>query len=182
MRSKGIIQGKSAWKNPPAGAVTAALAVLLVYAATISPARAACTPTCAVTETTKINWGTLQKPSSGSVTYVVHSDGSADSGTATLLYGTPTRGQYTLTRTGGTSGCSSTTVDVQNVSTGDAGVTLGSWKGTILAAENSLPYTLNGQYPSTSGTTAYLGATATITSSATNHQLSPSFDIVCTIQ
>jgi hypothetical protein len=163
-------------------AVTSVAALFICFYA-VTPVWAACVATCAVTETTKLGFGTLQKPASGSVTYIVNPNGSAASGTATLLYGTSARGQYKATRTGSTSGCTGTTYNVQNVSTGNAGITLGTWQGFISSTLRSLPFTSSAVYPATSpGTTFYIGATATITSSATTGAFSPSYDIVCTIQ
>ena len=155
-------------------------AVILLCAGMPSFAWAACVATCAVTETTKLDFSTLQQPSSGSVTYTVAPDGTAASGTATVLYGTAVRGQYKATRTGSTTGCTGTTYDVQSVSSGNAGVTLGTWKGRV-TANASLPMTL-GTFPATTGTTFFIGATATITSSATTGSFAPSYNVVCTIQ
>jgi hypothetical protein len=148
-----------------------------------SPVFAVCGSTCAVTEIDKLSFSTLQKPAAGSVTYTVPPDGSATSGSATVLYGTALRGQYNAVRTSSVSGCTGTTYDVQNVSTGNAGVSLGTWQGYINSATQSLPYTTSGVYPAlVTGNRFYIGATATVTSSATSGSFSPSYDIVCTIQ
>jgi hypothetical protein len=151
--------------------------------AVIFPAWAACVATCAVTESVKLAFATLEKPAAGSVTYAIAPDTGTASGTATLLYGTSARGQYTLTRTGVTTGCANTTVSVANVSTGNAGITLGTWLGYYNngGATLALPWTRN-VFPATTGTPWGLGATATIDSSATTGSFSPTFDLSCTIQ
>ncbi len=149
------------------------------------PVWAACSATCAVTETTKLNFATLEKPAAGSVNYTIAPNTGSGSGTATVLYGTVARGVYTLTRTGATTGCASVTVSVANVSTGDAGITLSSWTGYFNSGGSilSLPWNRAGVYPALSpGTPFNLGATVTVTSSANTGAITPSFDLSCTIQ
>jgi hypothetical protein len=55
--------------------------------------------TYTVTQNQQLNFGTLQKPSSGSQTWTVSTSGST-SGTGTLLYGIPANGDYTIKCTG----------------------------------------------------------------------------------
>ena len=135
------------------------------------------------TQVTQLKWPTLGKPASGSRTYIIHADGTADTGTGTKLYGTSSRGQYTLTKSGNGGGVHSITIDIQNINSGNANVTLSNFTGvyngiTITSFPRSgLPKPVNG-----AGTTLYLGATATYTGSVPVGGLTPSFNIVVTYQ
>lgn len=157
------------------------IAVALVYVCMASTALAA--ESCTITENTTLAFGGLQKPGSGSETYTIPADGGSPTGTGTLLYGTPIRGKYTLKKTGSGGGFTSITIDIQNVSTGNANVTLGSFTGDYNgSAVASFPATGLAKPATGAGTTHYLGATATYNSSAPVGSLTPSFDIVVTYQ
>lgn len=161
----------------------AMIVVFIVTIALISPAWAACAAVCnAISETTKLTFPTLEKPAAGSVTYTIPADGGAASGSATVLYGSGTRGSYLYVSRFSTAECASTSYSVANVSSGNAGVTYSGWE-IYTAASHNMPYTENGVYPATApGTARYIGATITITSSATTGAFSPSYDLVCSIQ
>ncbi len=84
--------------------------------------------TFSATEVTKLTFGVLQKPTSGTQTFTIDSQGPT-SGTGTVLYGTPTPGQYTLTCTGTCTG--TVTLDVQNINSGNANVTISNFQGIL---------------------------------------------------
>jgi hypothetical protein len=162
---------------------TFSMAISLLLAVVFLPsAWAACVATCAVTEAAKMDFATVEKPSSGSVTYTIAADTGATSGTAVVLYGTAARGAYTATRTGVTTGCTGTTFTVNNANTGDAGITLGTFKVSYNGGgQRASPSTLAGTYPATTGTVFRIGGTATYTSSANTGAITPSLDVTCTI-
>lgn len=131
-----------------------------------------------ITENTQLDFGTLAKPAAGSETFTITTSNTT-SGTGTLLFGTSSRGSYQITR--GAFSSSPVELDIQNVNTGSAALTLdgftGSWGGTTI---NSFPAS-GLTAPNTGiGTTLLLGATATYTSAITNGTLTPTFDIVLT--
>jgi hypothetical protein len=152
-------------------------AVQLLLLALIWPATALRATAQVLTEVTQLNFGALEIPAAGSVTATLSVTG-AFSGTATQLYGTVSGGRYTITR--GTLGTGTITLDIQNVSTGNAAVTLtdftGRWGTTPIA---SFPQSGLGR-PSVGGTTLRIGATLTFDSSVNPSTINPSFDIVMT--
>lgn len=132
----------------------------------------------ALTQNTQLVFGALQKPSSGSQTFTVSTAG-ATSGTGTRLYGTSSAGSYNITR--GSLGNGTITLNIQNISTGSAAVTLGSftgkWGNTTVASFPTSGLTRPG---GGAGTVLLLGATLTYTSAVSAGSLSPTFDIVLT--
>ena len=159
----------------------AALAAVLFYVGMTAPALAV--ESCTITEVTQVKFGTLQKPSSGSQTFIVRADGTAPGGTGTLLYGTSARGQYTLKKTGSGGGFTTVTIDIQNISTGNANVSLSAFTGVYGGTTiSSFPKSGLAKPASGGGTTLYLGSTATYNSSVPTGSLTPSFDIVVTYQ
>lgn len=132
----------------------------------------------ALTQNAQLAFGPLQKPSSGSQTFTISTAG-ATSGTGTRLYGTSSAGSYNITR--GSLGRGTITLDIQNISTGSAAVTLGSftgkWGNTTVA---SFPTSGLARPGGGGGTTLLLGATLTYTSAVSTGSLSPTFDIVLT--
>jgi hypothetical protein len=147
----------------------------------VSPARAV--ESCTITTNAALTFGTLGNPASGSNTYTISASGAAASGTGTLLYGTTSRGQYTLKKTGNGGNFSTITIDIQNINTGSANVSLGSFRGVYGgAAINSFPASGLAKPGTGQGTTLYLGATATYNSSVGAGSMTPSFDIVVVYQ
>lgn len=133
-----------------------------------------------ISQTTQLNFATLTKPSSGSQNLTV-STSNGVSGTGTVLIGTPVAGVYQITR--GSLGTGTITIDIQNINSGSAAVTLNSFKGlwgnntTI----NSFPTSGLTRPAGGGGTTLKLGATVTYTSSVpAGTVITPSFDIVLT--
>lgn len=132
-----------------------------------------------ITQSTQLNFATLTKPSSGSQNLTV-STSNGVSGTGTVLIGTPVAGVYQITR--GSLGNSTITLDIQNISSGSAYVTLsaftGLWGNTTL---NSFPASGLTRPRGGAGTTLKVGATVTYTSSVpAGTVITPSFDIVLT--
>jgi hypothetical protein len=146
----------------------------------ISPAFSVETVT--ITEVQQLKFATLAKPTSGSQAKTVPRDGSAPTGTGTILFGTWSRGQYTIKRSGSGSS-SSCTIDIQNISSGNANLTIGTFLGNYNGSNvNSFPASGLARPATGSGTTLFLGATATYNSSIPKGTYAPSFDIVVTLQ
>ncbi|MES2906892.1 MAG: DUF4402 domain-containing protein [Pseudomonadota bacterium] len=141
-----------------------------------------CAESITITEVQQFRFATLAKPGSGSQTLTVPRDGSAPTGTGAILYGTSSRGQYNIKRTG--SGSSTTcTIDIQNISSGNANLTIGSFLGNYNGSNiNSFPASGLARPSNGTGTTLYLGATATYNSSIPKGTYTPSFDIAVTLQ
>lgn len=158
------------------------LAAVALFLCLLQPYAAHAVEDCTISENVAFEFATLEKPS-GSKTYVIDASGGADSGTGTLLYGATARGSYKLKKSGGGGGFTSVTIDIQNVSTGNANLTLtnftGNYGGTAIASfpAAGLPKPASG-----GGTTLYLGATATYNGSVPIGALTPTFDIVVTYQ
>jgi hypothetical protein len=133
-----------------------------------------------ISETTRMNWGTVGIPSSGSQYLTLSPSNSSVTGTGHVLLGTPSRGVYNIRGVGG--GSTSITIDISNVSTGSSYLTLDSFTGIYSSVNiNSFPSpTL--PLPSPSGTPLYLGARATMTSSLSPGALHPTFDVVVIVQ
>ncbi len=159
--------------------------VLLAVLAVISgilialPAWAAFTVSAA--ETTRMDFGTIAKPASGSQYLDLSAANSALTGTGSKLFGTASRGVYTLTKKGGGAG-TSMTLDISNVSTGSAALTfsnfIGIYQGITISSFPSSPQSLPATAP---GTPFYLGVRETVTSAIGVGALSPTFDLVITI-
>lgn len=153
----------------------------------VSPVFAACqaNDTATATEVRKLAIGVLQIPASGSETCIVAGTSGANScsgaSTGTKIYGTIASGRYQLVRdnTEGTTACT-ITIDVQNISSGNANVTLGNVTGTYAgtALVGSPPW--SGLARPATGRTLYLGMTATYDNNVPVGTLAPSFDIVVT--
>jgi hypothetical protein len=164
---------------PPAKMFLFAIAAL-GGASLVSPAF--CAETVTITEVQQLKFATLAKPSSGSQAKTVPRDGSSPTGTGTILFGTWSRGQYTIKR-GGSGSSSSCTIDIQNISSGNANLTIGTFLGNYNGSNvNSFPASGLARPATGAGTTLYLGATATYTSAVSIGTLTPSFDIVVTLQ
>lgn len=135
-----------------------------------------------ISQVTQLQFGALSKPAAGSQTYTIPANGGAATGTGTLLFGTVMRGQYTLKAKGTGGGFTSYTIDIQNIVSGNANLTInaftGDYNGTAIASfpRTGLPKA------SVAGTTLYLGATASYNSSIPIATIAPSFDIVVTLQ
>lgn len=159
-------------------------AFLLAFFLSVSmntPVFAACQAgdTATATEVTKLNWAALQVPG-GSTTYTVSGTGGADSGTGTKLYGATARGRYNVVRDN-TEGSSCTiTIDIVNVASGNANLTITGWTGNYNGSNlvGAPPWT--GLARPVKGKTLYLGATATYNGSVPVGALTPSFDIQVT--
>lgn len=170
------------WRSGISFLTTAGLCIFLT-----APVFAACqaNDTATATEVRKLAIEVLQVPPSGSQTCVVAGTSGANScsgaSTGTKIYGTIASGRYQLVRdnTEGTTACT-ITIDVQNISSGNANVTLGSITGTYAGTALSGSPPWSGLARPGAGRTLYLGATATYNSSVPVGTLAPSFDIVVT--
>jgi hypothetical protein len=129
-----------------------------------------------ITQTTQLQFGQLAKPASGSHNFTLNTT-NGTSGTGVLLSGTPLSGVYQITR--GSFGPGTVTINVNNINSGNANLTLGSftgdWGGTAIA---SFPRSGLSRPAGGPGTTLRLGATVTYTSSIPVGTITPSFDIV----
>ena len=127
-----------------------------------------------ITEIQQLDFGILQTASAGSESITVPRDGSAATGTGTVLSGTPARGQFTITGSAGTS----IDIDIQNVSTGSSELTLDTFQG-IYDGGNINVFPQGGLGVPGAGKTLYLGAKLTYTNLITDGStFNPSFDIV----
>jgi hypothetical protein len=125
----------------------------------------------------QLNWGTLQIPAA-STTFTVSGTTGATSGTGTLLFGSPGRGQYTISAgSSSESHCNTLTINVAPTNCVAPGCTLGTWTGSYngTALSGAPPWT--GLAMPATGKTLYLGATATYTSAATAGTYAPTFTI-----
>ncbi|MCP5246902.1 MAG: DUF4402 domain-containing protein [Burkholderiales bacterium] len=135
-----------------------------------------------ITEQTQLSFAQLEIPVSGSETITIDPGTGSYSGTGTVQIGVPTAGSYKIKRSGN-GPSTSCTIDIQNINSGDAALTINNFTGvydtTTIASfpRSELPKPSGGQ-----GTTLYLGATAQYTSSVPTGTLTPSFDIVVTLQ
>lgn len=130
-----------------------------------------------LSETNQLAFGALEIPAAGSVTATLSATGTY-SGTAVRLYGTTSRGRYSITR--GTLGTGTITLDIQNISTGNPNVTLSNFTGRW-GATNIATFPRSGlARPAIAGTVLQLGATLTFNNSVSVTALTPSFDIVLT--
>src|SRR5262245_49386982 len=80
-----------------------------------------------ISDTTKMDFATIAIPSSGSQNLVLNPSSSAETGTGTRLYGVPSRGVYSLKRSG--NGNNSITIDIMNIISGSANLTLDAFTG-----------------------------------------------------
>jgi hypothetical protein len=159
---------------------------LAVFAAMICaiialPARqafpaASCTTTPTAAQVSQLKWGTLQIPAA-STTYTVSGTTGATSGTGTLIYGTPARGQYTIGKNGNENKCSTLTINVTSANCVAPGCTLSNWTGNYNGANLVGGPPWSGLTMPGTGKTLYLGATATYTGSATAGSFTPTFTI-----
>jgi hypothetical protein len=100
------------------------------------------------------------------------------SGTGTLLYNIPARGQYTISAgSSSETHCSTLTINVTPSNCVAPGCTLSAWTGEYngVALSGAPPWT--GLALPAAGKTLYLGATATYTSAATAGSYIPTFTI-----
>jgi hypothetical protein len=131
----------------------------------------------ALTEVSRLDFGTIGIPPGGSATLTIHPTNSMPTGTATILYGMTNRGQYKLVLSG-TGPETSMTLDISSVSPGSGHLTLANFTGIYNSTSiNSFP---SGTLPlpaTGAGTVLYLGATATLNAGQSPGNASPSFDI-----
>ncbi len=133
-------------------------------------------------EITRLSWGTLAIPSSGSVYVDVHANNTSPSGTGSVLFGAPGRGQYNLTLSEPDTS-TSMTLDIHSVVPGSPNLTLGSFEaiyGSTLIT--SFPATGLPLPDSGTGTPLYIGARATVTSAQIPATINPTFNIDITLQ
>ena len=156
-------------------------AFLFVFCMVTIPVAAFAAESVQITEQTEMNFAQVEIPTSGSKTIIINASTGAYSGTGTVQTGTPARGQYKL-RLSGSGSSTSSTIDVQNISSGNAAVTISTFTGNYNGAAISIPQSGLTKPAGGGGTTLYLGATATYTSSVPVGAITPSFDVVVTLQ
>jgi hypothetical protein len=130
-----------------------------------------------ITQNSELTFGSMQIPG-GSVTDIISTAG-AQSGTGTLLSGTPTAGDYTIKCTGGGTNCTQTMTLSASATTCTGLTGLSAWQGNYNngATTGALPF--SGLAALGNGGTAdfKLGATATYTSSVTEGTCTPTLSI-----
>ena len=138
--------------------------------------------TITITEITQLDFSKLDIPASGSQTIIINPSSGGYSGSGTVQSGSPARGEYKIILSG-TGSSTSITIDIQNISSGSAQLTVdqftGDYGGTFI---NSFPRSGLTKPVTSPGTTLYLGATAQYSSGVSEGNLVPSFDIVVTLQ
>ena len=136
----------------------------------------------AITEKDQLDFAQLSIPTAGSENIIINPTTGGFSGTGSVQIGTPTRGKYKL-RLSGSGSSTSATIDIQNISSGSSAVTISNFTGYYGGSSiGSLPQSGLSKPLIGVGTTLYLGATATYTSSVPATTLVPTFDIVVTLQ
>lgn len=129
-----------------------------------------------------MSFARLDRPASGNQTIIINPTTGGYSGSGSVQSGTPSRGQYRVELSGSGS-TTSATIDIQNVITGSSEVTLNNFTGDYGGSFiNSFPAAGLAKPATSPGTTLYLGATAQYTSAIPEGVLTPSFDIVVTLQ
>lgn len=130
-----------------------------------------------------LSFPTIAIPQSGTTALAVSALNSSTSGTATVLFGTASRGEYDLSVNHGGSAISAS-VDITNVSVSNPNVTLtnftGFYNNTTISSFPSPTLPLPSQSPSF--TPLYLGATIGASPSVTPGSYTASFTITVTIQ
>lgn len=158
--------------------------VAVLHLGAITPALAVCdvNDTATVTEDTKLQWGTLQIPTSGSNTCIVNV-GSADcaaGSTGSRLFGIIGSGSYTVTKDNALGTVCAMSIDIVNISTGSSDLTLGSITGKYDGVTLSGPPPWTGLTKPNVPRTLELGMTATYASSITPGTYTPIFGIKVT--
>jgi hypothetical protein len=164
------------WKSRVCAPVFLIAAIIACWT---MPAQAARMPatTIRIAEISRMNWGTLAIPASGTQYVDLNPANQTVQGTGKVLFGAPSRGIYKLTRTGDMRTC--ITIDVATASTGSANVKIDRFKGiysSVLIRDFPSP-TLPPPSDGPRGTLLYLGARATVNSAMSAGSLTPTFDI-----
>ena len=136
-----------------------------------------------ITVAQNLNFPAVAIPQSGSAALTVSALNSSTSGTATVLYGTASRGQYNLSVNHSGSAISAS-VNITGVSVSNPNVTLTSFTGfynnTVISSFPSPTLPLPATSPAT--TPLYLGATVSATPAVTPGSYTANFTITITIQ
>jgi Domain of unknown function (DUF4402) len=130
-----------------------------------------------------LSFPTIAIPQSGTVALSVSALNSSTSGSATILYGAASRGQYNIS-TDGQGSAISTSVDITNVSVSDPNVTLTNFNGlyhSMVISEFPSP-TLPLPEVSPAYTPLYVGATITAAPGVSPGICTASFVITVTVQ
>ena len=159
--------------------ITIFVAVLCATLLVGAPARA---QSVNIQEVQSLTFPTLAT-TGGTVNYTISPLNSSGSGTAQVISGVPTRGQYALSLTSGGSPVS-ISLDISGINTGSTGLTLdsfqGYYKGTAISSFPSPTLPLPSTSPSTS--TLYLGARAIANSTVKAGAYNGSFSITVFVQ
>ena len=128
-----------------------------------------------ISETTPLSFGTLYIPTSS--TTISISETGTIGGTATMFKDTSSNGIYQINGNGSNQ---SITIDIQNISTGNPALTLGSFRGNYGGRTiNSFPSN-NLPFPANNGTTLDLGATLSFNQNVSEQTYAMTFNIVVT--
>jgi len=137
-------------------------------------------PSIHISEMARMSWGTVAIPPSGAQYIELSPLNQSTHGTGQMLFGTPSRGVYKLSSSDGASGRpAAITIDIADVSTGSAALTLDHFNGVYASMRiGAFPSpTLPMPASAPGGTLLYLGARATVNSAMAAGSLAPTFDI-----
>ncbi len=155
-----------------------ALIIVGLYTTTASAQSISITPVQTLT------FPILARPTSGNTTNLSISPlNSTTSGTGTIVGGAATRGQYTISITSGGSPVS-ISLDITGITTGNAGLTLDTFRGFYAGQTISSFPSSTLPLPATtpSNTPLYLGAKVTADSTVASGSYSASFSITVFLQ
>ena len=157
-------------------------AALFLYSAFWSCAPVFAATSITISETQALSFPMIGLPSSGTTNLTVSPLNSSTSGSGQIISGTASRGAYSLSAKG--SGGVSISLSIDGVSTGNAGLTLGSFRGLYNGQSiDSFPSStlpLPASHPAS--TPLYVGATVTANSSVAAGAYTGGFDITVFVQ
>jgi hypothetical protein len=142
-----------------------------------------------VSETSRMSWGMVAIPASGEKYIEISPVNQMMHGTATMMFGSPSRGAYRLSLAGGDRGhesdhdreqrCQAISIDISGVRTGSGSLKVDNFRGmySSIMIEHFPSPTLPVPSEAPKGTMLYLGARATVSSTMKPGTLAPTFDI-----
>ncbi len=158
--------------------------LLLACVVCLMPARVGAEEGVNFTESQKLTFPTMGLPASGgSVNLTISPLNSSTSGSAQIISGVASRGQYALSLSPGGNPVS-ISIDITGVTTGNAGLTLDNFRGFYGSQTiDSFPSpTLPLPPRSPASTPLYIGARATANSAVTPGTYNASFSVTIFIQ
>lgn len=129
-----------------------------------------------IAETTRMDFGTIAIPFSGTQSLALSPANSNETGSGNRLFGIPSRGVYTLRSTGGED--ASMTIDISSVQTNSPNLKLDEFTG--IYNNRSVPSFPSAalSLPGRSGARLYVGARETVSAAMRPSAPNPTFDIV----